>query len=114
MLGWDYNFYRGGHIIDDQLLKVVDGKFMLAIPPTSDFTTYNVLCRLAESNRATRTGDGYPYIWRLHACDLEEVLATLDNRPTTSWDNNRSAKQQIAMQNLPGDEVVFVEAWDQS
>jgi hypothetical protein len=91
MLGWDITVYRGGTIEYPESStgspRVVGGAILLYIPPTPDISLIRPISDAAIEELCAH---GYPCLYQVRAGDLPYELE------------------------VPSDELVYVEAWDQS
>lgn len=91
MLGWDIRIHRGGTVVQAEEAsgspKIVDSTTLLYIPPTPDPL---MIRPIREAAVEVLCAHGYPCLYQVRAGDLPYELE------------------------VPGDELVYVEAWDQS
>lgn len=68
-----------------------------------------------QAGRAKCYGGGYPSIWELAAKDIPDFLTALDNRHYRFMDDYpRDAHELLKRLDIADDEMLLVEAWDQS
>jgi len=91
MLGWDIRIHRGGTIEYPESSigspRVVGSTVLLYIPPTPNISLIQPISDVAIEELCT---NGYPCLYQVRAGDLPYEL------------------------DIPSDELVYVEAWDQS
>lgn len=119
MLGWSIAIIRGGELKTREIspyhwLRIEDGTQLLYIETVRDLNALDPLSELQTSPEVEHCGDGYPYIWQLPVRLLTPFLEMLDQRQPGPFDSERNARETIASCGIPDDELVFVEAWDQS
>lgn len=92
-LGWSITVYRGGHVENVGageffIPVVVDG---VTLHHTSLITESRVISSLLSVAVEIVNNNGFPCLYKVHACDVPYTLT-----------------------DIPDDEILFVEAWDQS
>ncbi|HEX7483996.1 MAG TPA: hypothetical protein VF281_02485 [Candidatus Saccharimonadales bacterium] len=114
MLGWSIYIHRGGTIdMSKDYAKIEGSEVLLSTGAMPNLSILDSLYAMGPSVQ-TKAQGGYPSIWHVPAGDLAELLEALDNRRTSPYDKVRNARETIQGHNIPGDELVYVEAWDQS
>lgn len=90
MLGWTMAIYSGGSVEVKEgygIVGIKDGRCLLYVPATSNIGLLNPIEAVAIE---TLCASGYPYLYTARAGDLPYTL------------------------DVPDDEIVYIEAWDQS
>lgn len=114
MLGWSITIHRGGTMdMSNDYARIEGSEVLLSTGSIPGLFTLDSLYAMGSSVETEAQG-GYPSIWRVPAGNLTELLETLDNRRTSPYDNVRNARVTIQSHNIPSDELLYVEAWDQS